>query len=259
MSSRYPQDPIDEAAPAPERRDMSTKQPVSLLSLPGELRNHIYDYVLNWESLEIIAERSAMLKEGLDGFLGDRQEEPESFKDWCTLHQALLPNSQFSKIHFSKHTEVEDISTFRPRPRTPGLLLANKQIHNEAIDILIRKPLIFTEPVPYGEMNRVNRYGDLSAIISNELLQKVERIEIHIKKEGVAPCVYDIFPARRSGLHRRLEYANTMWHAFFRRLLTSLGPDTCKYSSKVLGIQFGNSKVFDIKIEGLPKVSSINH
>lgn len=146
----------------------------------------MYEYALNWHSLGIIAEKSISVKKELEGSLTVK-EYPEA-SDLPLYNPHLV---QFPRFYRFEHTEVCEDSTFQPRRGIPGLLLANKQIHMEAIGILTRKPLIFTEPVPYGSEDWGDVYGDLSGIISNELLRKVERIEVHVKKEGFSPCIHE--------------------------------------------------------------------
>jgi hypothetical protein len=97
-----------------------TKPHFPFLALSAELRNAIYEYAVDWPDLSNTFERIAPDQEIL--------YDQESFK--------RLPLCTFPKPHFDQKT-------------TPSLLLVNRQIFAEALEILYMKPLVLTSTPPY--------------------------------------------------------------------------------------------------------------
>lgn len=80
------------------------------LALPAEIRNHVYGYALNWPDLR------AVLRVRYEEFRRTAQHWTPSDNPWV----------EFPKPHLS----------------TPTILLANRQIYQEARAIPIKKTLV---------------------------------------------------------------------------------------------------------------------
>lgn len=123
--------------------------------LPAELRNMIYDHVLSWDGVSIISERSRLVKKALDGYWEPREGTSNEMPSGAYL------------IHRNQqghcYTKVCDVSTFEPKRSTPALLLANRQIHQEALSMLLSKPLVFEEPLPVAKADWIHQ-GQISVL-----------------------------------------------------------------------------------------------
>ncbi|KAE9371527.1 hypothetical protein N431DRAFT_341644 [Stipitochalara longipes BDJ] len=124
-------------------------KPASLfLSLPPEVRDCIYNAGLDWPDISDLAKTVS------------------SQPDVTVIHE---------------HS-VHPLCTM-PIPRcgsmsTPSLLLLNRQITSEALEVLYRKPLILDKPPPY--MPQLGRPMDVPELISENTLQNLRFIVLRM-------------------------------------------------------------------------------
>ncbi len=125
---------------------LTPSKPASpLLALPPEVRDCIFDAALNWPNLSDLAKTITSQSDATLGL-----EQP-----LCTI----------------------------PRPRyeamsTPSLLLLNRQITSEALEVLYRKPLILDSTLPY--MPQLGRPMDIPEIISESTLQNLRFVVLRM-------------------------------------------------------------------------------
>ena len=129
-------------------------KPASLfLSLPPEVRDCIYDAALDWPKMSVLA-------------------ETVSRSDATTLHEH--PKSPLSSISLRRYGLMS----------TPSLLLLNRQITSEALEVLYRKPVILNELPP----RRLGQPMSVTEIISETTLQNIRfvvmRIDLDQKLSG---------------------------------------------------------------------------
>ena len=137
-----------------------TKPHFPFLALSAELRNAVYEYAIDWPDLSIAFERIAT-----DPGLAYDQDASKS-----------LPLCTFPKPHFEEKT-------------TPSLLLVNRQITAEALEILYVKPLILTSTPPY--IPQLAKPMDIcDEFISEATLQRLRfvvlKIDLKYKPEHLA-------------------------------------------------------------------------
>lgn len=118
------------------------------LALPLELRNSIYEYVLDWPDL-------------------------------CHSYR----RTQFDEILYEPEISKASPLCVVPIPlvgemRTPSLLLVNHQVTSEALVILHRKPLVLSETPPH--VPQLAKPMDITEFISETTLQLVPRVVLQM-------------------------------------------------------------------------------
>lgn len=126
----------------------ATKPLSPLLALSSELRNIIYDYALSWPDLSVAFQE-------IEGSLSPRQS-------------VSGPLCSIPKPRFSTFGEL----------RTPTILLLNRQITSEALEILREKPLILTRPPPY--VLQLAKPMDITEFIPEATLQKLRKVVLEM-------------------------------------------------------------------------------
>jgi hypothetical protein len=124
----------------------SSKPPRSLLSLPADIRIIIYSYALTWPNLS-------------DAFALTQKAQGIALKDYEHLSSPLCT-----------------IPRTPVRTTTPTILLLNRQITAEALDVLYRTPLVIPKPPPYSYV--ASRYYDIFEFVPETLLQSAWRVEL---------------------------------------------------------------------------------
>ncbi|OCL09968.1 hypothetical protein AOQ84DRAFT_8802 [Glonium stellatum] len=124
----------------------SSKPPRSLLSLPADIRIIIYSYALTWPNLS-------------DAFALTQKAQGIALKDYEHLSSPLCT-----------------IPRTPVRTTTPAILLLNRQITAEALDVLYRTPLVIPKPPPYSHV--ASRYYDIFEFVPETQLQNAWRVEL---------------------------------------------------------------------------------
>jgi hypothetical protein len=112
-----------------------------LLALPPEVRDCIYDAALDWPDLS--------------GFAKAVPSQPDATIDHENSEQPLctIPRPHFGSMS------------------TPSLLLLNRQITSEALEVLYRKPLVLDSTPPY--VQQFARPMDITEFIGESTLQNL--------------------------------------------------------------------------------------
>lgn len=128
----------------------TTSKPVSpLLALPDEIRNKIYDYLL----------------------------EPPDLKPLFDMHVRTWRKMD----NLWTHSLRPSVCFFRPRVEalvTPAILLLNRQINVEAVSILRSKPLVINSPAPHCA--QLGRDLWITEFISKATLRKLNHVVLEI-------------------------------------------------------------------------------
>ncbi|KAF2425319.1 hypothetical protein EJ08DRAFT_401454 [Tothia fuscella] len=181
-------------------------QPLGFLDLHRELRDTVYKLICSWDDIESYG---LYLLEGLQA-----------------------------------HRRMENMTRQAPaKMGTPGLLLINRQIHNEALQYLTRTPLKFSRMPEYSmNMGPVM----LSELITPQLLLKVQVVELHIPRDTVLLQKKDI---------------SLYWHKMLRNILFWMDPRTHESSLQKLRIRVGEEPIVelnpldDVEVPHLGKVT----
>ncbi len=125
------------------------KVSLSLLDLPAEIRNEIYDYAIDWPDFEAVFER-IQLENGAALVGLPRKDFP-----LCTM---AVP--EFTSM------------------RTPGLLLVNRKITSEVLPVLYGKPWVLSSPPPY--IPQLAKPMEITEFISEVVLQKIRLVTLQV-------------------------------------------------------------------------------
>ncbi len=125
------------------------KVSLSLLDLPAETRNEIYDYAIDWPDFGSVFERIQL--ENCATLVG----LPQKDFPLCTI---AAP--ECTSMH------------------TPGLLLVNRQITSEVLPVLYKKPWVLSSPPPY--IPQLAKPMEITEFISEVMLQRIRRVILQV-------------------------------------------------------------------------------
>ncbi|TID20887.1 Tyrosinase [Venturia nashicola] len=163
------------------------------LKLPAELRIAIYDLCLDWNDINTHLRN---LKRNLPSVQDAEKARQQSSRDldsechWCRnspqMHH-IRPTSAKACLHGYRDSLLKEIC---PRRKTPSLLVVCKQITDEALGELTKRPLVLDWPYPlYGHPDLVPVFP-LNHFINPRTLRKVPHLTIrtttaHVFREVV--------------------------------------------------------------------------
>lgn len=124
-------------------------------SLPPEIRNSIYDYALDWP---------------------DMTRPFENTRKDCMRLEQLWVTSQRPRCVFLK-PRIEAVTT-------PTILILNRQIYHEAINVLHGKPLVLVSPPPHS--SQLGRPLDITEFIGEATLQNVAHVVLKVNLEEIS-------------------------------------------------------------------------
>ncbi|KAF2808098.1 uncharacterized protein BDZ99DRAFT_522691 [Mytilinidion resinicola] len=137
-------------AAKPHNRNRKKKRLSRFLALPREIRDEIYYYALDWPNLNNV-------------FKALEEQEKKTEEEHDKLHKSQ-PRCRIPRPH--------------PQLQTPGLLLVNRQLYTEAIDVLRQKPLIIPGPPPRCYATGFD-YG-ITEVVGEETLQHAPHLTLEI-------------------------------------------------------------------------------
>ncbi|KAI9740798.1 MAG: hypothetical protein M1835_003129 [Candelina submexicana] len=127
----------------------------SILALPPELRNQIYEYAIDWPDMRVPFSRM--------------RKECERIEDhWMA--------SSHPRVSFSKPC-VDHLVT-------PSILLINRQIYHEARAVLIQKTFVLASTPPHSA--QLGRPMDITEFIGETTLQKIQHMRFELQLSGHA-------------------------------------------------------------------------